>query len=91
MRYWNGLSREALESLSLEVLKNHADVALRDMVSGHGGDVLIVGLDDFSDLFNLNDSMILCYIAGAFQLHMIVSYLSLFSFHFLHSSSYEQR
>ena len=58
MRYWNGLSREALESLSLEVLKNHADVALRDMVSGHGGDVLIVGLDDFSDLSNLNDSVI---------------------------------
>ena len=31
------------ESLSLEVLKNHVDVALMDMVSGHGGDGLMVG------------------------------------------------
>ena len=26
-----------VESLSLEVLKIHGDVALRDMISGHGG------------------------------------------------------
>ena len=27
------------------------DVALRDMVSGHGGGAQMVGLDDFSGLF----------------------------------------
>jgi len=40
-----------VESLSLEVFKKRADVAPRDMVSGHGGDGLIVGLDDLRDLF----------------------------------------
>ena len=37
-----------MESLSLEVFKNHGDMALRDMVSGHGGNGLKVvpgGLD----------------------------------------------
>ena len=28
---------EGVESLSLEAFKNHVDVALRDVVSGHGG------------------------------------------------------
>ena len=37
------LPREAEDSLSLEVFKNHGDVALRDVVSGHGGGQL--GLD----------------------------------------------
>ena len=31
------LPREVRESLSLEVLKNLGDVALRDVGSGHGG------------------------------------------------------
>jgi len=31
--------------------KNCVDVALRDMVSDHGGDGLMVGVDDFSGLF----------------------------------------
>ena len=36
------------------------DAALRDVVSGHGGDGLTVGLGDLIGLFsNLNDSMIL--------------------------------
>ena len=40
-----------VESPSLEVFKKCADVALRDVVSGHSGDGLRVGLDDLSGLF----------------------------------------
>ena len=32
VRQWHRLLREVVESLSLEVLKNHIDVALRDVV-----------------------------------------------------------
>jgi len=32
--HWNRLSREVVQSLSLEVLKNHGDVALRDVAVG---------------------------------------------------------
>jgi len=35
----------------LEVFKSRVDVALRDMVNGHGGDRLMVGLDGLSGLF----------------------------------------
>ena len=40
-----------MESLSLEVFRKHGDVALRDVVSGHGGDRLMVGLGAFSGHF----------------------------------------
>ena len=40
-----------MEPPSLQVSKNRVDVALRDMVSGHGDDRLVVELDDLSGLF----------------------------------------
>ena len=48
---WNRLPREVMESPSLEVFKTSVDVALKDVVSGHGVDGLMVGLDDVSALF----------------------------------------
>ena len=43
-----------LPSVPLGVLWNHEDVALRDVVSGHGGGGLVVGHDDLSGLFQPN-------------------------------------
>ena len=43
VKHWNKLPREMVESLSLGLSRN-VDVALRDMVSGHGCDGLVVGL-----------------------------------------------
>ena len=48
---WHRLPMEVVESPSLEVFKNCVAVALRDVVSGHGGDGLVVGLGHLSSLF----------------------------------------
>jgi len=45
------LPREVVQSTSLEAFKRRADVALRDVVSGHGGGGLMVGLGHLSGLF----------------------------------------
>ena len=46
MRQLHRLPREVVKSPSLEEFKNRVDVALRDVVSEHGGDGLMVGLDE---------------------------------------------
>ena len=46
-------------SLSLEVFKGRAHVALRDVVNGHSGDGLVAVRGDLEVFFNLNDSVIL--------------------------------
>ena len=48
VRHWHRLLREIVASLRLEMLKN---VALRDIVSGHGRNGLIVGQDDLRSHF----------------------------------------
>ena len=45
------LPGEVVESPSLEVFRSCGDVALRNVVSGHGGDGLGVGLGDLGGLF----------------------------------------
>ena len=44
---------------SLEVFQNHRDVALRDVVSGHGGGGMRLDLGTLEVFSNLNDSLIL--------------------------------
>ena len=57
-RVVNRLPKEVVESPSLQVFRNHVDVALRDVGSGHGGGGLTVGLGGLSKL-NYSESMIL--------------------------------
>ena len=47
-RHWY---REVVGSLFLEVFRSCEDVALRDVVDGHGGGGLAFGLDDIRGLF----------------------------------------
>jgi len=51
VRHWHRLPGEVLKSLSLEVFQNCEDVALRDIIIGHDGNGLTVGLDDLRGLF----------------------------------------
>ena len=49
--HWNRRPKEVGESLSQEVFKKRQNVAVRDMVCGHAGNVLTVGLDELRGLF----------------------------------------
>ena len=46
VRHWNRLPSKVLEGY-----KKHVDVALKDLVTGHGSVGLTVGLDDLRGLF----------------------------------------
>jgi len=48
---WHRLPMGVVESLSLEVFKKLRDVTLRDVITGHGGDGLMVELDGLSVFF----------------------------------------
>ena len=52
-------AQEVGKSPSLEVFQNHRDVALRDVVSGHGGGGMRLDLGTLEVFSNLNDSVIL--------------------------------
>lgn len=53
--HWNGLIGEEVESPSLEWFQNCGDVAVRDMVSGHGADGLGLDLGIWEVFSSLHD------------------------------------
>ena len=57
--HWSRLPRKEVKFPSLEVFQSCGDVTLRDMVSGHGGGGLELGLVFLVVSSNRNDSMIL--------------------------------
>jgi len=59
VRYWHRLCMEVVDSLPLEVFRNHGDVALRDVVIGHGGDGLGLNVKILEVFSNLKVSVIL--------------------------------
>ena len=64
---WHRLPREVV-SPSLEVFKNGVDVALRDTVSGHGEDGLMVALNDHRGLFQRYDSVVVVLVRNCITL-----------------------
>ena len=56
--HWHRLPREVLQSPAPKVFKKHRDMALRDMVSGHGGDGCWLDFMILEVFSNLNDPMI---------------------------------
>ena len=52
------LAQVGVESLSLEMFQECGDMALRDVVSGHGGDGVVAGHDTLEVFSSLNDCMI---------------------------------
>lgn len=59
MRYWNGLPRAVVESLSLEAFKKRVNVALSEVVWSSHSHGLVVGLGDLIGLSRLNNFMTL--------------------------------
>ena len=52
VRLWNGLPREVVESLTLEVLKEHLGLVSKGVVKwGNIGGRWMIGLDDLRGLF----------------------------------------
>ena len=63
--HWPQAAQKVMELLSLEVFKNCGDVALRDMVSEHGGEGLGMDLGISVVFSGLIDSLMQCVLLVA--------------------------